>query len=132
MAIYARGGDFFNPPPPPSPPVIVSFAPNTGGIDLTSTIILSGVAQALSTVTVYDGGVSIGTTSADSLGNWQITETNAANGVHVFTATATDVNGTSQLSNPFSVTVSVTTSTLTATDGTTILTATDGTTALTT
>ncbi len=132
MAIYARGGDFFNLILPP-PPVIVSFAPNTGGIDLTSTIILSGTAQAFSIVTVYDGGVFIGPqSSVNSLGNWQFTETGAADGVHVFTATATDANGTSGLSSPFSVTVSTGGTALTATDGTTILTATDGTTILTT
>jgi hypothetical protein len=98
------------PPPPPSPPlapVIVSFSPDSGGVDATSSIVLTGTAEANSTVAVYDGSSNLGTTPVDASGNWSFTENNAVNGVHTFTATDTDVNGTSGLSTPFAVTVDV-------------------------
>ena len=41
----------------------------------------------------------------DPSGNWGFTETNARNGTHTFTATDTDMNGTSDASLAFSVTV---------------------------
>jgi hypothetical protein len=97
------------PPPPPSPPGISSFSPNTGGVDTTRMIVLSGTAESGSTVTVYDGGVNLGFTTADTLGNWSIIENNAANGVHSFTATNTDTNGTSVMSSVFPVTVNAVT-----------------------
>ncbi len=118
---------------PPAPPVIASFAPDVGGVDNTSTIILSGTSEVSTVVTVYDGGVNIGTTSADSLRSWQFAEINASSGVHIFTATAAGVSGTSGLSQPFSVTVTLpppppppAAASLTATDGVTVLTAIDG------
>ena len=95
------------PPPPPLAPVIVSFSPDTGGVDPTSSIVLAGTAEASSTVTVYDGTSKLGTTAVDTSGNWSFTENNAANGVHTFTATDTDANGTSSASPPFAVTVNV-------------------------
>jgi ribosomal protein L6P/L9E len=90
---------------PPSAPVITAFSPDTNGVDTTSSIKLSGTAEAGSTVTVLDGTTAVGSAPVNTSGDWTLPETNAANGVHTFTATDTDANGTSTASAPFSVTV---------------------------
>ena len=95
------------PPGPPAPPVINSFTPNTRGVDTTSTINLSGTAEAGSTVTVYDGGVPLGTAPVNAARAWTFVELNAANGTHTFTATDMDANGTSAPSSAFPVTVAM-------------------------
>ncbi|MGJ7582287.1 Ig-like domain-containing protein [Variovorax sp. RHLX14] len=87
----------------PIPPVIVSSTddvglhkgaiPNGGPSD-DSTPTLKGTAEALSKVTVYDGAVKIGTTTADAAGNWFFTPASPLNdGTHPITATATDAAG---------------------------------------
>ena len=99
-----------SPPPPPAPPpapVITAFSPNTGGVDTTNVINLTGTAEIGSKVAVFDGSTSLGTTTVDSTGHWFYTENNAVNGTHVFTATDTDATGTSAASSPFNVTVNV-------------------------
>jgi len=94
--------------PPPAAPVISSFSPDTGGIDSTSsTLTLGGSAPAKSTVTVFDGSTSVGTTAADTSGNWSVAENNVTNGTHTFTATDTTSAGTSAASSPFLVTVNL-------------------------
>src|SRR5262249_7456748 len=98
-------GSGSSPPPPPAAPVILSFSPNTGGIDTTSTITLNGTAEAGSTVTVFDGTTNKGTVPVNGSGSWTYTENNAANGTPTFTATDTDANGTSVPSAAFNVTV---------------------------
>ena len=98
------------PPPPPSPPptpAITAFSPNTNGVDTTSTINLTGTAEASSTVNVSDGSTKLGTAAVDSNGHWNFTELNATNGTHVFSATDTDANGTSAASAAFNVLVNV-------------------------
>jgi autotransporter passenger strand-loop-strand repeat protein len=91
---------------PPAAPAITAFSPNTGGQDTTShTLVISGTATD-GTVSLLDGSTLIGT-SAVTNGNWSVTENNAANGVHAFTATDTDTNGTSNPSAAFDVTVNV-------------------------
>jgi hypothetical protein len=97
-------------PPPPAAPIITSFSPETNGVDTTSTVTLTGTAVASSTVTVYDRTVDLGATQVGASGNWSFTENNAANGVHTFTATDTDANGTSAASSGFPVTVNVSSS----------------------
>ena len=97
-----------SPPPPPRPaaPVISAFSPNTGGQDTTSsTLQVSGTATD-GTVTLLDGTTVVGTSAVTS-GAWSITEKNAANGTHIFTATDTDANGTSAASSAFDITVNV-------------------------
>lgn len=93
------------PPPPPPAPVISAFSPNTGGVDTTNSITLTGTALD-GTVTVLDGTATVGTAAVTS-GAWTITENNAVNGTHNFTATDTDTNGTSTPSSTFPVTVNV-------------------------
>jgi large repetitive protein len=87
--------------------LITAFSPNSNGIDRSHTINLTGTAEASSTVTVYDGTTNLGTSAVDPSGNWGFSETNARNGTHTFTATDTDMNGTSDASLAFSVTVNI-------------------------
>ena len=103
------GSSASSPPPPSAPPApaITSFSPSTNGVDTTSSVTLNGTAEASSTVTVYDGNTYLGTATVSTGGNWTLTENNAVNGVHLFTATDTDANGTGPASSAYSVTVNV-------------------------
>ncbi|WHP32497.1 Ig-like domain-containing protein [Trabulsiella odontotermitis] len=67
---------------------------------------LHGTAQAGVVVTLYDNGALLGSTTADAQGNWSFTPSTALdNGVHSFTATAANVNGTSAPSQAFGINV---------------------------
>lgn len=70
---------------------------------------LSGTAQANSTVTIYNNGVAVGTTTANGSGAWTFTPpANVTEGAHAFTATASNANGAGSPSAPFSVIVDTT------------------------
>lgn len=94
-------------------PVILNISPDTGasasdGVTSANQIVLSGIAPANETITMYNGGLLIGTTTSNSTGNWSFnnTGTTLATGIYNFTATATDPSGNvSTLSNLFQVTV---------------------------
>lgn len=74
-----------------------------------ATVTLGGTAEPGSSVIVSDGGTSSGTTGADATGAWAITLTGVADGVHTYTARATDVAGNvSSPSGTRSVTVDTT------------------------
>jgi hypothetical protein len=62
-------------------------------------VTLTGTAEADSTVTVYDGHTSLGSTIANSDGSWSYTTHHLATGAHTFVATATDASGNA---SPFS------------------------------
>ena len=57
------------------------------------TVLLSGTAEANSTVSVYDGQSELGTTTANGAGAWSYTTGTLASGFQVLTATATDAAG---------------------------------------
>lgn len=81
--------------------------PNGGVTDDTAPT-LSGTTEAGATVTVYDGGVLLGSTTADGLGAWSFIPP-LSEGSHSFTITATDALGNvSPLSAAYSVTVDLT------------------------
>jgi hypothetical protein len=86
-------------------PIITVPANNTVTNDNTPTI--SGIAEANSTVKVYDGTTLIGAVKADADGNWTLTPTIAlADGNHAITATATDAQGNvSPRSNTVNITI---------------------------
>ncbi len=76
-----------------------------GGITNDSTPVLTGTAEANSTITISDGDTIVGTTTADATGAWSYT-TSLTDGAHSLTATATDAAGnTSVASTAFVVTV---------------------------
>ena len=103
------------PPPPvdttaPAQPKISSFSPDTArksdGHTTATTLTLSGAGEANSTIQVFDGTNSIGTTAVNSSGAWNISASNLALGSHSFTAADTDAAGnTSVKSTPLSVTI---------------------------
>ncbi len=72
---------------PPDAPVITT--PAADGYDLDGDLTIAGSAEAGSTVELFDGATSKGTTTATG-GTWSIALTGVADGVHVYTAKATD------------------------------------------
>ena len=84
--------------PPGNPvPTIASFSNDSGtvgdGITNDNTLTFTGTAGANITVKVYDGATLLGSTTADGNGAWTFATTILADGVHSFTATATDGQG---------------------------------------
>ena len=80
---------------------------SSDGITDVNRIMITGVAPAGETITVYNHGTLIGTTAADSNGNWTFDNTGTAlpDGNYNFTATATDPVGNVKPSQPFGVTI---------------------------
>ena len=75
---------------------------------------LNGTADPGLTVTVYDGGTKLGTTTADPSGDWTYTLGTLGDGSHSLTATATDAAGnTGPASVPLTFTVDATAPTVT-------------------
>lgn len=55
---------------------------------------INGTGEVGATITIYDGGVAIGTTVVNGSGNWSFTPTGTlGDGSHTFTARATDAAG---------------------------------------
>ena len=86
------------PPLPPPPPAPAPFAPTittTAAAEVgASSINIGGTAAANSTVKLFNNASLVGTTSADSSGNWQINNIALSDGANYsFTATATDSSG---------------------------------------
>ncbi|SFD89922.1 Ig-like domain (group 3) [Chitinophaga sp. CF118] len=78
-------------PSTPTTPILVD---GINGVIKTNKPTIIGTAEANSTVTIYDGDVAVGTTTADANGNWTYTFDPAIkNGLHVVTVTATDAAG---------------------------------------
>jgi len=81
-------------------------APTDGSHVAETTLSVTGRADAGLTVQLFDGEQTVGTTTAGADGDWQVEAANLADGLHVFTAKATNVGGfTSGPSQPSSVTV---------------------------
>ncbi|WP_197357710.1 Ig-like domain-containing protein, partial [Ralstonia pseudosolanacearum] len=100
----------------PATPVISTVtdnvAPVTGDITAGGSTndampVLTGTAEANSTISIFDGTTLLGTTTADALGSWTFTPTTALiDGSHSLTATATDAAGNvSTASSAFTLTV---------------------------
>jgi hypothetical protein len=75
----------------PSAPAITSPADNSYDNDGNFTV--SGTAEANSTVELFEGTTSKGTTQAEGQGNWSKALTGVAQGSHTYTAKATDAAG---------------------------------------
>ena len=88
----------------PSPPSIIS--PQNYSYDKDGSFSVSGSAEASSTVELFEGTTSKGTTKADSSGAWSIDLSGLSDGSHTYSARATDAAGnTSSASNTVTVTV---------------------------
>jgi hypothetical protein len=87
---------------PPATPAV----PTASSLD-SSTPTLSGITEALATVTIQDGGVLIATVSADAGGSWSLVISPALTvGSHTITVMATDaVGNVSEVSEPITITV---------------------------
>jgi hypothetical protein len=96
-------------PAAPSAPDLVAASDtgpsNTDNITSDTTPTFTGTAAANSTVDLIVGAVVVGSATADGSGNWTITSIPVAPGTHSFTATATNLVGTSTPSPALSVTV---------------------------
>ncbi|WP_051337996.1 Ig-like domain-containing protein, partial [Pantoea sp. AS-PWVM4] len=74
-----------------------------------NTPLLTGTAEENSIITIYDGSVVIGSTTADADGNWSFSTPTLIDGSHTLSATVTDVNGNvSTASTTFTVAVDAT------------------------
>jgi hypothetical protein len=99
-------------PPPgdsqaPSPPTFTT--PQNNSYDTDGSFSVSGTAEAGSTVELFEGTTSKGTTTADSSGAWSIALSGLSEGAHTYTAKATDAAGnTSSASNSVTVKVDTT------------------------
>ncbi len=102
---------------PPAPPVIVALSEDRGPVNSDkissdNTLKLDGTSEANATITVTQTGKgTIGTTKANSSGNWvfDYEETVLAAGNYTFTATAADALGnTSAAGKNFAVTIDLT------------------------
>ncbi|MBN9560166.1 MAG: Ig-like domain repeat protein [Alphaproteobacteria bacterium] len=82
----------------------------TGTVGLTNQAsqTVSGTAEALSTVTVWDGVTSVGSAAADEDGNWTTTVTLSGDGTHSLTAKETDLAGNTGTSSAISYTLDTT------------------------
>lgn len=79
---------------------------NTDDITGVTKPTIAGKAEASANVFLFDGSTQVGTVKADVSGNWSITTTELALGVHNLTAKAVDVAGnTSGYSDALSITV---------------------------
>ena len=70
----------------PNAPVITS----PGGVDHTDAYSVTGTAEAGAAIDVYDGATLVGSDVADGAGAWSVDLTGLSEGVHTFTAKATD------------------------------------------
>ena len=96
----------------PSAPVISGFSDDTGmqGDSVTSdtTLVLTGTAEAGASVAIFDGATQLGTAVADGAGAWSFTTGNLDEGLHDFTAIATDIAGnTGDASEAFTVEIDI-------------------------
>jgi Bacterial Ig-like domain/Domain of unknown function DUF11 len=96
----------------PATPVVPTLAAssdtgvsNSDRITGDTTPTLTGTAEANAIVTVYDGATAVGTTTANSLGNWTLDVNTLTDGAHSLTVKATDAAGNVSLA---SATLSVT------------------------
>ena len=81
----------------PTVPVIAAFSNDSGiagdGITNINHVTLTGLAEANSTVVLYDGATLLGTATANASGAWSSATATLADGAHAFTAKATDTAG---------------------------------------
>ncbi|HWC12100.1 MAG TPA: phytase, partial [Acidimicrobiales bacterium] len=92
---------------PPEAPLITS--PAGDGTTRARTVVVSGTAEAHSSVELFEGPTSKGITTSDTDGRWSLELTNLTEGDHSYTATASDAAGnTSAASSARTVTVDTT------------------------
>ena len=78
---------------PLSPSIEWSLIDNGSRMANDNTVMLTGMAEAGSSAKIYDGGTLMGSALVSDTGMWSFTTGLLADGVHDFTATATDAAG---------------------------------------
>jgi hypothetical protein len=96
--------------PPAAPTVTLQPADDTGasnsdGVTSDSQPILTGTAEAGSTVTVFLDGVQVGTTTANGGGVWTYTSSTLSDASYTVSATATRNGQTSAASSPYNLVI---------------------------
>jgi hypothetical protein len=76
-----------------TPAVPTISSPADGSYNNAGNVTLSGTAEANSTVTIFDGAASQGSTTASGAGSWTKTLNGLPDGTHSYTARATDAAG---------------------------------------
>jgi hypothetical protein len=90
----------------PAAPVIDSPRENDS---VMSSFVVTGTAEAGSTIKLFEGLDVRGTATADTAGNWSVSLSRVSKGGHTYAARATDaVGNTSEISNPRTVIVDTT------------------------
>ncbi|MFM2153539.1 MAG: hypothetical protein RL199_1974, partial [Pseudomonadota bacterium] len=78
----------------PAAPVLVTFSDDSGvtgdGRTNDPSLVFSGTAEQGTRVELFDGAASVGIVLADVDGRWSLTAPSLADGLHTFTASATD------------------------------------------
>jgi hypothetical protein len=96
-------------PPAPAAPVLDALSDsglsNADRITNDTTPQINGKAEAGATVTLFDGGIKVGSALASASGAWSISTSTLADGKHQLTAVATDAAGND---SPASAALSVT------------------------
>ncbi len=95
---------------PPSIPAITGVINDVGPVPITvvngnstndATPILTGTSDANTTVNIFDNGVFVSTVTAGAGGDWNYTTATLVDGSkHIYTATATNVNGGTSTASP--------------------------------
>jgi Ca2+-binding RTX toxin-like protein len=78
------------PEPPPAPPVITTFTFDSGidgdRITNNNNLVLIGTASPGTTISIFDGGEFLGSTTADGSGDWSFSTGPLTDGEHAFAA----------------------------------------------
>ena len=89
---------------------------NTDNLTNVTTPVFTGTTTAGATVQLLDGATVVGSATADGAGNWSITSSVLANGVHNISAPATDLAGNQATSAALAVTIDTLTPTVSVPD----------------
>ena len=95
---------------------------SNGSFKLSGSVLDNGTAGAGDVVKIYDGTTYLGSTTADSNGQWSFTTTALSNKTHSFTSTATDVAGNVGMSTGAAIYGTSGNNTLVSTSGNDIMT----------
>jgi Ca2+-binding RTX toxin-like protein len=83
-------------------PMTVNLVADTGASQTdfnTSNSALQGTAEANAVITVKEGAILLGTTTASASGNWSFTPAGLTDGTHVLSVTQTNAGGSNSTSN---------------------------------
>ncbi len=102
LSVTIVSDDTSAPNAPSVPDLVASFdhgPSDSDNITNVPTVRFKGTAEAGTTVTLFDGDVLVGSGSAGTSGTWLIQSAARADGVHSFTAKATDLAGNVSLAS---------------------------------